>query len=152
MIKLNSSAPLAEDAGKLLLRVGAGGVMLLQHGLPKLMDFGELMHTFPDPIGLGPAFALTMIVLAEVLFATLLILGVWTRLSTIPLIIGMAVAVFVAHGDDILGAGELSLIYMLAFATILLVGGGRFSLDRLPIGKPMQRPQADVLPPFLKQA
>src|SRR5690606_10359834 len=101
----------------------------------KLTKFDELMYTFPDPIGLGPTFALTLIVLAEIVFALLVVLGVWTRLSTIPLIIGMAVAVFVAHGDDILGKGETGLIYMTAFIAIFLIGGGRFSLDRIAIGR-----------------
>ena len=131
MIKLNNSEPLAEDLGKLLLRLVAGGVMFFEHGLPKLMSFGEKMDTFADPIGLGPAFSLGLIVFAEAACALLVVLGVWTRLSTIPLIIGMGVIVFVTHGSDIFGKGESGLIYMVVFITILLCGGGRFSLDRL---------------------
>lgn len=56
MTKLTNSEPLAEDLGKLLLRVVPGGIMLLDHGWPKLTGFGEMMETFPDPIGPGPAF------------------------------------------------------------------------------------------------
>ncbi|MBL8012168.1 MAG: DoxX family protein [Flavobacteriales bacterium] len=131
MTKLTNSEPLAEDLGKLLLRVVPGGIMLLDHGWPKLVGFGEMMETFPDPIGLGPGLSLGLIVFAEVLCALLVVLGVWTRLSTIPLIIGMAVITFVTHGDDILGKGESGLIYLMVFLGILLLGGGRFSLDRL---------------------
>ena len=131
MTKLTNSEPLAEDLGKLLLRVVPGGIMLLDHGWPKLVGFGEMMETFPDPIGLGPGLSLGLIVFAEVLCALLVVLGVWTRLSTIPLIIDMAVITFVTHGDDILGKGESGLIYLMVFLGILLLGGGRFSLDRL---------------------
>lgn len=131
MTKLTNSEPLAEDLGKLLLRVVPGGIMLLDHGWPKLVGFGEMMETFPDPIGLGPALSLGLITFAEALCALLVVLGIWTRLSTIPLIIGMAVITFISHGDDILGKGESGLIYMAVFIGILLFGGGRFSLDRL---------------------
>lgn len=131
MMKLFNSEPLAEDLGKLLLRVVPGGIMLADHGWPKLASFGEKAETFADPIGLGPVLSLGLIVFAEVLCALLIMLGVWTRLSTIPLIIGMGVIVFITHGDDLLGKGESGLIYMVVFLSILLVGGGRFSLDRV---------------------
>ncbi|HRO99900.1 MAG TPA: DoxX family protein [Flavobacteriales bacterium] len=133
MTKLLNSHPLAEDLGKLFLRVLAGGLMLLDHGWPKLAGFGEKMDTFPDPIGLGPALSLGLITFAEVLCALLVVLGIWTRLSTIPLIIGMAVITFITHGDDILGQGESGLLYLTAFLAILLLGAGRFSLDRLSL-------------------
>ena len=131
MLKLTNSEPLAEDLGKLLLRVVPSGIMLLDHGWPKLASFAENAETFADPIGLGPVLSLGLIVFAEVLCSLLILLGVWTRLSTIPLIIGMGVIVFITHGDDLLGKGESGLIYLVSFLSILLVGGGRFSLDRL---------------------
>lgn len=131
MLKLTNSEPLAEDLGKLLLRVVPGGIMLLDHGWPKLASFGEMMDTFADPIGLGPGLSLGLIVFAEVVCALMVTLGLWTRLSTIPLIIGMAVITFITHGDDILGKGESGLIYLMVFVGIFLIGGGRFSLDRL---------------------
>lgn len=131
MLKLTNSEPLAEDLGKLLLRVVPGGIMLLDHGWPKLASFGEMMDTFADPIGLGPGLSLGLIVFAEVVCALMVMLGLWTRLSTIPLIIGMAVITFITHGDDILGKGESGLIYLMVFVGIFLIGGGRFSLDRL---------------------
>lgn len=133
MMKLTTSEPLAEDLGKLLLRVVTGGFMLVDHGWPKLQSFGEKVDSFSDPIGLGPELSLGLIVFAEVLCALLVMLGVWTRLSTIPLIIGMGVIAFVTHGDDLLGKGESGLIYMMVFIGIFLFGGGRFSLDRLSL-------------------
>lgn len=131
MTRLLNSLPLAEDLGKLMLRVVAGGIMLLDHGWPKLAGFSGMAGTFPDPIGLGPGLSLGLIIFAEVLCALLVVLGLWTRLSTIPLIIGMTVITFISHGDDILGKGESGLIYLTIFVGILLFGGGRFSLDRL---------------------
>jgi putative oxidoreductase len=128
---LLNSEPLSEDLGKLLLRITTGGGMIWQHGWGKLMDFGEISQEFGDPIGLGPTVSLVLIVFAETLCAALVMLGLWTRVSTVPLIIGMGVAAFITNAEDPFGAGEKALIYMSAYIAILLMGSGRFSLDRL---------------------
>ena len=126
-----NSEPVALDLGLLTLRLGAGGTMLWQHGWPKLASFTDVMDKFGDPIGLGPAISLGLIVFAETICAVLVALGLWTRLSTLPLIIGMGVAAFVANGDQPFEAKELAVCYMTAFIAIFFAGSGRFSLDRL---------------------
>lgn len=131
MSKILSSEPVAADLGTLLLRVGAGGTMLWQHGLPKLMHFGEKMDHFGDPIGLGPAVSLGLIVFAETVCAALVALGLWTRISTIPLIIGMGVAAFVANAGHPFKDQELAVCYLTAFVVLFFTGSGRYSLDRL---------------------
>lgn len=128
---LLNSEPLAEDFGKLLLRAAAGGGMLWQHGWNKLANFSEMSASFGDPIGIGPMFSLILVVVAEVLCALLVTLGLWTRISTVPPIITMGVAAFISNADDPFGKGEKALLYLSAYLVILLVGSGRFSLDRL---------------------
>jgi len=128
---LLNSDEIAPDLGTLALRLTAGGTLLMQHGLPKLMEFGKLSDTFPDPLGVGHFLSLVMILLAEVVAAALVTLGLWTRISTIPPIIAMAVATFMQNGDDPFKKQELGFLYMMAFIAIFLLGSGRFSLDRL---------------------
>lgn len=128
---LLNSDPVSEDTGLLLLRVTAGGSMLFAHGWPKLAHFADKMETFGDPIGLGPAVSLGLITFAETVCSSLVILGLWTRASTIPLVIGMAVAAFMANGDEPFKKQELAVIYMAAFLAIFFLGSGRFSLDRV---------------------
>lgn len=128
---LLNSDEIAPDLGTLALRLTAGGTLVLQHGLPKLMDFGTLSDTFPDPLGVGHFLSLVFILVAEVLCGALVTLGLWTRLSTIPPIIGMAVVVFMQNGDGPFKKQELGFLYMMAFVAIFLLGSGRFSLDRL---------------------
>jgi len=128
---LLNSEPIAADLGLLLLRLYAGITMLWQHGWPKLEGFSEKMDTFGDPIGLGSAVSLGLITFAETVCAALVAAGLWTRISTIPLIIGMAVAAFMSHGDEPFKKQELPVFYLVAFVAILLAGSGRFSLDRL---------------------
>lgn len=116
------------DAALLVLRLLSGAVMLT-HGIAKLQNFTELSSGFMDPIGLGPAASLTLIVFAEVGCASLLVLGLLTRLAAIPLIIGMSVAAFVAHAPFTVAGSELPLLYLIIFVVLLLAGAGRYSLD-----------------------
>lgn len=128
---LLNSDEVSFDIGALFLRLSAGGTLFWQHGFAKLMRFGELSSTFGDPLGVGHALSLTLILFAEVICAALVLLGIWTRLSTIPVIIGMAVAAFMANGDQPFAKQELAFIYMMAFLVIFFIGSGRYSLGRL---------------------
>jgi putative oxidoreductase len=117
-----------------VLRVGAGSLMMIQHGLNKIQNFGTKSGRFADPFGLGSTTSYSLVVFAEFFCAAFIILGLFTRLAAIPLVIAMAVALFVAHNGRFFGEGENAGLYLVCFLTILLAGPGRASLDRL-IGK-----------------
>ena len=68
---------------------------------------------------------------SEVLCSVLIFLGLGTRLATIPLIISSLVAAFVAHADDPFGKKEILLLYILLYITLLVMGGGQYSIDAL---------------------
>src|SRR5689334_6301320 len=91
--------PISYDIGLLLLRVAAGGLMLY-HGAPKLFNFPERFTTFSDPIGLGPGPSLILVVFAEFFCAVFLIVGAFSRMVLVPLIINLTVIVFIVHGGD----------------------------------------------------
>jgi putative oxidoreductase len=78
---------------------------------------------------------LGLTVFAEFFCALALALGLLTRAAVIPLIVTMLTAAFVILGDDPFGKKELALLYLVPFVTILIVGPGRFSLDRLLSGQ-----------------
>ncbi len=79
-----------------LLRVVAGSLMLMNHGLDKLMHFADKAGRFADPFGIGSTTSLALTVFAEFFCAAFIILGLFTRLAVIPLIIAMSVALFYA--------------------------------------------------------
>ncbi len=115
----------------LIVRLGAGG-MILTHGIPKIGRlFGEGPVKFADPFGLGPTISLGLAVFAEVICAVLIIVGFKTRLATVPLMITMLTAAFYAHWDDPFGRKELPLLFFLVFLAILAFGAGRYSIDGL---------------------
>ena len=118
------------DIALLLLRIAFGGFMIYGHGWGKLMRLtsGDPIK-FADPFGIGPEASLALVVFAEFLCALLLMIGLFSRYATIPLIITMFVAAFVAHGDDPFGKQEKALMYLLGYISLLLTGPGWYSLD-----------------------
>lgn len=114
--------------GLLVLRLGFGGLMLT-HGIPKLMNYSTLATQFPDPIGMGSQISLLLAIGAEVGCSLLLILGLFTRLATLPLIITMLVAALIVHGADPFAKKEAALTFLISYVTLLMTGPGRFALD-----------------------
>lgn len=120
--------------GTLLLRLGAGSLMMVNHGLDKLMHFSEKAHRFADPFHIGMTTSLALVVFAEFFCAAFIVLGLFTRLAAVPLVIAMGVALFSAHKGQLFGDGENAAIYLTCFLAILFLGPGKISLDKF-IGK-----------------
>jgi len=133
-----SSNQTVVNTALLILRIGIACFMLT-HGWPKLMKLlagGEIQ--FLDPFGLGATASFVLAIFAEVLCSFLLLFGLATRWATIPLIITMLVAIFVAHAADGFQKQELPGHYVLVYLFLLLVGPGKYSLDYL-IGRKLSR-------------
>lgn len=130
---------LAKDLTLLGMRLVFGGLMLLNHGVSKfnrLVDYfnGEDVG-FRSVLGLGEIPSLFLAVFSEVACAALLILGVYTKKSSWPLIATMFIAAFVVHGPDPLKKKEMALLYLMAYVVTAVFGGGKFSLDRILLNK-----------------
>jgi len=115
----------------LCLRILAGS-FILTHGIPKLTELlsgNEIV--FIDPLGLGATFSFALVVFAEVLCAIFIILGLFTRLASIPLMINMIGATLTVHAGQPFAQKELALLYLILFATLFVFGSGKFSIDML---------------------
>ena len=118
----------AFNIAMLVLRVGAGA-MCMSHGYSKLVQFSSMKTKFMNFMGLGSTLSLSLVVFSEFFCAIFVIIGLFSRLFVIPLIISMSVALFVAHNGDIFGAGEKAGLYLTCFITLLLCGPGKASID-----------------------
>lgn len=117
------------DLALLVIRLGAGG-MMLTHGIPKIGRlFGDGPIRFADPFGLGPEISLGLAIIAEVFCTILVMIGFKTRLATIPLILTMLTAAFYAHWNDPFGKKELPLLFACVFLGILAFGAGKYAID-----------------------
>jgi putative oxidoreductase len=123
----------AVNTALLILRIGLG-ILILKHGYDKIANFSTLQYKFMNFMHLGSRISLVLVIFAEFFCAILLILGLFTRFACIPLIIAMAVALFVASKGDFFGKGESSSLYLVGFVALLLAGPGRVSVDSM-IGK-----------------
>jgi putative oxidoreductase len=120
-----------------ILRIGAGSLMIVNHGLSKMNNFGQMSNGFMNPFHIGSSATLALVIFAEVFCSALIILGLFTRLACIPLIFEMAFAFVNVHHMNYAagqGGGEPELLFATCFLTLLFIGPGKVSVDRL-IGK-----------------
>lgn len=127
-----SFLPLSADLGLLILRVTLGFSMLILHGWKKFQGFEAMAPKFMSLLGVVPPhISLGMAIFAEVVCSVLLILGFFTRFAALNLAITMAVAFFIQHQGQLSGpgSGELAMVYLTGFVTLLLAGGGKYAAD-----------------------
>ena len=127
MQKLWSVEAWSIDTGLLLLRIGCA--LMLLHGWPKFTNFSEGSLDWPDPFCVGATVSYSLTVFAELFCTLLLLLGLFSRLALIPLIILMVVIVFHIHGEDTLADREHAILYLMCYGTLLFTGPGKYSLD-----------------------
>jgi putative oxidoreductase len=128
-----TSASVADDLGKLILRVTLSALMLM-HGLAKLVGGIDFITGMLVEIGMPAAFGYLVFV-GEVVAPLLALLGVWTRLAAIVMAINMVVAVLLVHTHELFtltetGAWALELQAFFFFTAIVvaLQGAGRYSI------------------------
>lgn len=122
------------DLGLFILRVSVSAIMILAHGLPKLLNPAPFiehlaLNSYPAPAVLG-----YMSISAETLFPLLIILGLFTRASALIAAGNMLVAGLVHHiilGGDPFDRWEMALVYMIVFLTVAITGPGRWSVGKL---------------------
>jgi putative oxidoreductase len=113
------------SVGLVFLSTGWGKV----HSIPKVTEFFSSLH-IP-----APGFNAVLVGYSELLCGAALVLGLMTRLATIPLIVSMVVAIVTAKRDalhglfDLVGFDEFT--YACVLVMIALLGPGTFSIDAL---------------------
>ena len=117
----------------LVLRITLG-ILMMNHGYDKLVNFTETAKNMPSLFGMGSTITTALVVFAEFFCSLFIILGLFTRLACIPLLITMGYALFKAHHGDVFGDGEMASLYLGAYLTLLIIGPGKVSVDGM-IGK-----------------
>jgi putative oxidoreductase len=110
--------------GLLFLSTGWGKV----HSIPKVTAFFESLGI---PL---PGFNAVLVGYSELIGGMLLVLGLATRLATVPLIVSMVVAILTAKLGDLHNVFDLvsfdEFTYLVVLVMILIIGPGDVSLDR----------------------
>jgi putative oxidoreductase len=142
---LNTDASWAKRTAKgiVLIRVLVGWVFLSE-GIQKFL--------FPDPLGVGrfvkigipwPQVMAPFVGVVEIACGSLLLIGLVTRLATVPLLIDISVALYTTKIVTFAKNGlwgtlheartDVSMLLGLIF--LLLIGGGAWSLDARLVGR-----------------
>lgn len=118
------------DIGLLILR-GAGLSVFIKHGLEKLTGYFRMVQHFPDPIHIGAHASLAYALFCDGICTVLVMLGLFTRPASAFILINLLTAFFFVHHANYLhdGHAEMIVVYIIAFASLLAAGPGRFSLD-----------------------
>jgi putative oxidoreductase len=111
------------------------GLLFVSTGWGKVHDIPKVTHFFQE-LGIpAPGFHAVVVGYSELVCGSLLVLGLFTRLATAPLIISMIVAILTAklselHGlFDLVGFDEFT--YLCVLVMIAIIGPGAVSIDRL---------------------
>lgn len=126
---------MADDIGKLVLRLTLGGLMLL-HGIAKLKGGvsgieGMLQgHGLPGIIAYG-------VYVGEVIAPLLVIIGFYARIGALIMAVNMVIAIALAHASQLFDLGktggwalELQGFFLLTAVVVALIGPGRFAINR----------------------
>lgn len=104
-------------------------IMMLTHGGPKFMKLLDGNLKFGDPLGIGSEVSFLLVVFAEFLCSIFILIGLGSRLASLPLLFTMMVALLVAHGADPLFDHVNILAYIATYVALFFTGSGKYSLD-----------------------
>jgi putative oxidoreductase len=123
--------PLNSDLALLLLRLVLG-IVMLYHGVPKLLQFGSVAEGFAGMGVPAPALSAAFATVAEVGGGLLMLLGVATDIAGLLFTIDMLGAILFVHAAKGFSAGkggwEFPLVLLTIALGIALAGSGRYSV------------------------
>lgn len=138
-LKLFSGQPINMDLGLLLIRVVIGALMAFI-GYEKLIHFNELVvddfwAKNVSFLGMKGAVPLALTVFAEFFCSLLLIVGLFTRVSSFILFFCMAYIFLVIFPGSMVSKGEhgvelnTAFTYFVIYLGLFFTGAGKYSLD-----------------------
>ena len=123
-----------QDYALLLLRLFMG-ITFIIYATKKIQNFDTYVTLFSDKLDLPlPLLNLYLVIGIEGIGGALLVLGIFIRLVSIPLILTMITALFLVNIGNGFAASNFGVEVPLAYISILFIlvsfGAGKFSFDR----------------------
>jgi putative oxidoreductase len=116
------------DAALLFLRVTASVLVLIVHGLPKVIHYTSQLDAIEDPLHVGKTLTLGFAIFAEVVCPLLMIAGIATRLAALPIMLVSVIALGLVHREWTLDQGQFAWMLLIMFGTIAIGGAGRYRI------------------------
>jgi putative oxidoreductase len=123
------------DAGKLIVRLSVGGLMLF-HGIAKIIHPGSLDFIGGMLAGFGlPAILAYGVYIGEVIAPLMVIAGFRARVGGLIMAVNMLFAIILAHTGDFFSLTEhggwtieLQMFYLLSAVAVVFLGSGRLAI------------------------
>jgi putative oxidoreductase len=128
-IKLFNSVKTPYDLIMLLFRVTASVQLKVVHGLKKIGFGTGIIESVPNPFKLPNDINYGFAVASNIIFPLFIILGWYTRLAAIPVLVVTFSGYFVVHWNDSLLESDIPFMYSITFLLIALLNPGKYSLD-----------------------
>jgi putative oxidoreductase len=123
------------DVAALLLRLLVGGMMLF-HGFHKVIHGIGSIKIMLQGAHL-PEFLAYGVFIGELIAPLFVILGLYSRIGALIIVINMMMAIYLAYGETLLALNkhggpivELSIFYMVVSLAIFLMGPGKYSINQ----------------------
>ena len=121
--------------GLLIIRLMVG-VLILFHGVPKIMEPGKLDFIGGTLSSFGlPSVLAYGVYAGEILAPLMIIVGIYSRYAGLVIVINMVFAVLLMHSGDFFSLTEhngwrleLQAFYLFSALAIVLMGSGRFAI------------------------
>jgi putative oxidoreductase len=134
LVQLDRLRWLAPLVGRL-----AVGLLFASTGWGKVHDIPKVTRFFTE-LGIpAPGFHAVLVGYSELVCGSLLVLGLFTRLATVPLVVSMIVAIATAKRSELHGLFDLvgfdEFTYLCVLVMIALLGPGPASFDAMIVRK-----------------
>ena len=112
-----------------VLRAMVGVNIALLHGWDKLHHFSSRIGSVPDQLNVGSKYALMITIAGEFVGGILMATGLLGRFGAFLVAFVSALALAATYHGSAWHERELWGLYLAGSLTVLLLGGGRYSLD-----------------------
>ena len=115
------------------------GILFISTGWGKVHNLDNVTAFFTELRIPGPAFQATLVSYVELIGGALILVGLYTELAAIPLIISMFVAIVTAKRSEVHGLPDLfglvEWTYLVLLAWLAIAGPGKVALTKSSTGQ-----------------
>jgi putative oxidoreductase len=117
------------NSAMLFFRVAISLEMIFVHGFKKLGIGVAEAEKVPNPLHMPEVFNYAFAVSANIFFPFLVLIGLFTRLATLPILAVTLTGYFILHWNDAALMRDTPFNYSVIYLFLLFMGPGKYSID-----------------------
>lgn len=117
--------------GILVFRILLSLELMIVHGFKKIGIGVAAAEQVPNPLHFPDELNHLLAASANLFFPVFIIVGLFTRLAVLPVLVVTLTGYFLLHWQDALPVKDVPFMYSLSFLLLLVLGPGKYSADYL---------------------